>query len=139
MSWNDQKTAFLWMNGPLNLRLPSWKIKELSDLAINLKSDFPCDFSRKPRKFEEVARFKATEFRAILIYYGFVILKDIITDDCYKNCKALSIAITIPLSPHHVSLKQYAHDLLEYFVKSFEQIWPNAHGTKYSWLTLFGG
>jgi len=129
-----KKLLFLWMNGPLNLRLPSWKIKELSDLAINLKSDFPCDFSRKPRKFEEVARFKATEFRAILIYYGFVILKDIITDDCYKNFKALSIAMTILLSPHHVSLKQYAHDLLEYFVKSFEQIYgqmymaPNIHG-----------
>jgi len=129
-----KKLLFLWMNGPLNVRLPSWKIRELSDLAINLKSDFPCDFSRKPRKFEEVARFKATEFRAILIYYGFVILKDIITDDCYKNFKALSIAMTILLSPHHVSLRQYAHDLLEYFVKSFEQIYgqmymaPNIHG-----------
>ncbi|CAI6357694.1 unnamed protein product [Macrosiphum euphorbiae] len=107
-----KKLLFLWMNGPSNVRLPSWKIRELSDLAINLKSDFPCDFSRKPRKFEEVARFKATEFRSILIYYGFVILKDIITDDCYKHFKALSIAMTILLSPQHVSLKQYAHDLL---------------------------
>ncbi|XP_025408468.1 uncharacterized protein LOC112682162 [Sipha flava] len=129
-----KKLLFLWMNGPLNVRLPSWKIKELSDLAINLKSDFPCDFSRKPRKLEEVARFKATEFRAILIYYGFVILKDIIADDCYKNFKALSIAMTILLSPQYVSLKQYARDLLEYFVKSFEQIYgqmymaPNIHG-----------
>lgn len=129
-----KKLLFLWMNGPLNVRLPSWKIRELSDLAIHLKSDFPCDFSRKPRKFEDVARFKATEFRTILIYYGFIILKDIISDDCYKNFKALSIAMTILLSPHHVSLKQYARDLLEYFVKSFEQIYgqmymaPNIHG-----------
>jgi len=42
--------------------------------------------------------------------------------------------MTILLSPHHVSFKQYSSDLLEYFVKSFEQIYsqmymaPNIHG-----------
>lgn len=123
MSWSDQKTAFFIDEWSIECTLAFMENKRVVRFSYYLKSDFPCDFSRKPRKFEDIARFKATEFRTILIYYGFIILKDIISDVCYKNFKALSIAMTILLSPHHVSLKQYAHDLLEYFVKSFEQIY----------------
>lgn len=111
------------MKGPLNVRLPSRKISQLSEQTINFKSVFLCEFSRKPRTLLEVARWKATEFRSFLLYVGPIVLEDILSDHCYKNCMAFSVAMTILLSPGLGNFVQYARDLLEYFVKSFEQIY----------------
>ena len=46
---------------------------------------FPCDFNRKPRSFQEFDRFKASEFRHIVMYTGILISKDILEDEMYSN------------------------------------------------------
>ncbi|KAF0752222.1 Uncharacterized protein FWK35_00011549 [Aphis craccivora] len=117
-----KKLILLWMEGPLNVRLPSSKIKQISNLLLSFRSKFPCEFSRKPRALEEVLRWKATEFRSFLFYIGHLVLKSIVSKDCFKNFMALNIAMTILLSPNLGSLIQYADDLLNYFVLTFEQI-----------------
>lgn len=129
-----KKLLLLWIKEPLNVRLPSSKIKHLTNLSLSFKSKFPCEFSRKPRSLVEVARWKATEFRSFLLYTGPVILKNIVSDDCLKNFMALNIAMIILLSPNRRSFIQYADDLLNYFVETFEQIYgqylvsSNIHG-----------
>lgn len=128
------KLILLWMKGPLNVRLPSSKIKQTSSLLLSFRSKFPCEFSRKPRAIEEVLRWKATEFRSFLLYIGPLVLKSIVSKDCFKNFMALNIAMMILLSPNLGSLIQYADDLLNYFVLTFEQIYgqyllsSNIHG-----------
>jgi len=117
-----KKLILLWMEGPLNVRLPSSKIKQISNLLLSFRSKFPCEFSRKPRALEEVLRWKATEFRSFLFYIGPLVLKSIVSKDCFKNFMALNIAMTILLSPNLGSLIQYADDLLNYFVLTLEQI-----------------
>lgn len=129
-----KKLIMLWMKGPLNVRLPSWKINQLSELIVNLKPVFVCEFSRKPRTLIEVARWKATEFRSFLLYIGPIVLDKVLSNHCFKNFKALSVAMTILLTPGLSEFVQFARDLLEYFVKSFEQIYgrhlvsSNIHG-----------
>lgn len=129
-----KKLILLWMKGPLNVRLPSSKIKQISNLSLSFRSKFPCEFSRKPRAIEEVLRWKATEFRSFLLYIGPLVLKSIVSKDCFKNVMALNIAMTILLSPNLGLLIQYADDLLNYFVLTFEQIYgqylisSNIHG-----------
>jgi len=129
-----KKLILLWMKGPLNVRLPSSKIKQISNLLLSFRSKFPCEFSRKPRAIEEVLRWKATEFRSFLLYIGPLVLKSIVSKDCFKNFMALNIAMIILLSPNLGSLIQYADDLLNYFVLTFEQIYgqyllsSNIHG-----------
>lgn len=129
-----KKLILLWMKGPLCVRLPSWKIVELSNLILNLKSNFTCEFSRKPRRLEEVPRWKATEFRTFLVYVGPIILKGVVNDRCFKNFMSLNIAMIILLSPDFESLVDYAQELLNYFVKTFGQIYGeylmshNIHG-----------
>lgn len=129
-----KKLLLLWMKGPLNVHLPASKINHLSNLLLSLKSEFPCEFSRKPRALEEVTRWKATEFCTFLLYIGPIILKNIVSDNCLKNCMALNIAMIILFSPNHSSFVQYTDDLLHYFVSTFEQIYgqylvsSNIHG-----------
>lgn len=55
-----KKLLLLWMTGPLNVRLPSSKVNQLSTWSFNLSSKFPCEFLRKSRALEEMARWKAT-------------------------------------------------------------------------------
>lgn len=129
-----KKLITLWMKGALNVRMPSWKINQLSELILNLKPVFVCEFSRKPRALLEIARWKATEFRSFLLYIGPIVLEKVLSDHCFKNFKSLSIAMTILLTPGLGKYVQYARGLLEYFVKSFEQIYgrhlvsSNIHG-----------
>jgi len=129
-----KKLILLWMKGPLRVRLPFSKINQLSKLLVNLRLHFCCEFSRKPRKLEEVCRWKATEFRSFLLYLGPIVLNGLVNDSCFKNFMALNIAMIILLSPHHSSFVDYASEMLNYFVKTFEKIYGqhlmshNVHG-----------
>lgn len=129
-----KKLVLLWKKGPYNVRLPSWKIDNISKDALSLKSSIPCEFSRKPRSLDEFSRFKATELRMYLLYIFPIILKKNMSVDCFKHFMSLNIAMIILLSPDHSSYVSYARDLLNYFVNSFKDIYGghfishNIHG-----------
>jgi len=129
-----KKLIKLWMRGPLSVRLPSHKIHILSGSIKGLKSSFPCEFSRKPRGLDEIARWKATELRTFLLYVGPIVLKDMVSNNCFKHFMSLNVAMIILLSPNFSSYLQYARDLLKYFVEMFEKIYGshlishNIHG-----------
>jgi len=82
----------------------------------------------------EIHRWKATEFRFFLLYTGQIVLKKMISDECYTNFMALNISMTILLSPDHSCLLPYAIYFLDYFVMTFQKIYGkhllshNIHG-----------
>lgn len=130
-----RKLIHLWIDkGPLNIRLPSLATKKLSSSLLSLRSSIPCEFSRKPRGLCDLNRFKATEFRQILIYTGPIVFKNVLNNDCYKHFMALNIAMTILLSNNMDNYVEYAHNLLKYFVQNFEPLYGrhlmsfNVHG-----------
>jgi len=119
-----RKLIIFWQHkGPMTVRLPSWKIRKITNSLMTLKTNITNDFPRKPRAIEDVARWKATEFRQFLLYTGLVVLKNILSRDCYENFMALSIAMRILFSPNYKQYVECARKLLVYFVKSFEQIY----------------
>lgn len=120
-----RKLLNLWLTtmGPSSVRLPSWKVKTISDRLAQLKICITNDFSRKPRSLKYVRLFKATELRQLLLYTGPVVLKNIISDDCYNHFLTLSVAMRILLSSDLNKYIDYARKLLEYFVKNFQQIY----------------
>lgn len=119
-----KKLINLWMNnGPLSVRLSSRKVKQLSLNLEKMRSSITNDFARKPRRIEEYSRFKATEFRQLLLYTGPLVLKNILSDECYKHFMSLNIAMRILLSKDHSMYLNYAAELLNYFVKVFQQIY----------------
>jgi len=86
---------------------------------------------------DDVNRWKATEFRQLLLYTGIIVLKNVISDDCYQNCLALNISMRILLNDGHSKYVNYARELLDYFIKSFQQIYGtqfvshNIHGLQH--------
>lgn len=130
-----RKLMNLWIcKGPVNVRLPSWKIKKLSSALLQIKKFITNDFPRKPRGVEEVARWKATEFQQFLLYTGPIVLENILSKDCYRHFLTLSISMRILLSSDHSKYVNYSNQLLHYFVNNFQKLYGchlvshNIHG-----------
>jgi len=89
----------------------------MSERLTALRRFVPKLFAPRPRSLVEVDRWKATEFRLFLVYFGKIVLKGILKDDLYENFLTLSVAISILVSPSLVKThSSYAHDLLVHFV-----------------------
>lgn len=87
---------------------------------------FPSDFARKPRSFDELERFKGSEFRTLLFYTGFIIFQDILPSKMYNNFCILIFIVKILCDPLLVDDENnlaYAQALSISFVKQFKTIY----------------
>lgn len=100
-------------------KLNSLAIKKISVRLITFKNSIPCDFARKCRSLDDLARWKATEFRLFLLYVGVVAIHSIVTKKIYQHFLSLNIAMTIFLSPNFSNLANVAKILMVQFVKDF--------------------
>ncbi|CAI6370581.1 unnamed protein product [Macrosiphum euphorbiae] len=129
-----RKLINLWIKGPIKVRYPSWKINEMSISMNRLKINIPCEIARKTRGFDQVNRWKATEFRTFLLYVGAIVTKPVISDAHWKHFLNLSISMIILLSPDFSEYLNYARKLLESFVENFQILYGsylishNIHG-----------
>lgn len=123
-----KKLILLWLHtGPVHTRIPGRLINILSSSLLNIKLHIPIDFPRKTREIQEFGRYKASELRFFVVYIGPIVLKHILIEDCYTNFMALHVAMLILLSPDYDSYLNYANELLQYFVKTFETIYGRQH------------
>lgn len=134
-----KKLILLWLgmikNAPLSVRIQNINVTKISNHLLSIKPFVTSDFTRKPRGLNEVLRFKATEFKFILLYAGPIILKGVLTDECYSHFVCLHVAFIILLSPHSsTKLVDFAEKLLIHFVEIFEEI----YGAQFSSLNIHG-
>nr|CAI5833468.1 unnamed protein product [Callosobruchus analis] len=120
-----KKLLTSWVGGDLKVRLNSRKVILISDHLKNLKSYIPDEFNRKPRGLDELARWKATEFRLFLLYLGPVVLRDKIDRSVYEHFLLLHCAISILSSFKHISTIgcEFAKRLLHTFVGHCKKIY----------------
>ena len=106
-----------WMRGPIQTRLPSRSIAQISGNLVALRKFISSEFCRKPRELADFDRFKATEFRQLLLYTGPIVFKNIVSDDVYKHFMLLCVGMTCLLSNHfYLDYCDYARNLLVLFV-----------------------
>lgn len=77
------------------LRLCAVDITSLSTALILLKTYIPLEFARNPRSINELDRWKATEFRMFLLYFGPIIVQKYLHIDYLKHFVLLHTAIRI--------------------------------------------
>lgn len=119
-----RKLVLLWMRGKLPIRLSSHQINQVSCTLVRISKLVPNEFARKPRSLREVDRWKATEFRQLLLYTGPFVLKSSIRKKYYTHYLALACAIRILVSPQlAVTEANDAQKLLEYFVEHYETLY----------------
>ena len=117
-----RKLLNMWSKGKLATRLPSQTVNSISSKLLVLHSHTPVEFNRKPRGLNELDRWKATELRSFMLYWGPVVLKDCLPSEFYDNFMLFSVAMYFSpeLSGQMVEL---AHRSMISFVKHFGQLY----------------
>lgn len=118
-----RKLLNMWLKGKdLTTRLPSQTVQTISGKLLMLRSYMPCEF--KPRGLSEMDRWKATELRSFMLYWGPVVLKDCLPSEIYDNFMLFSVSMYLLLSPG-ISEERlaFAHKLMVSFVEHFRQLY----------------
>lgn len=110
----------IWFSGDLPLRLSVRQRDIINEFLLLCRNDVPVEFARKPRVItnSKKLRWKATECRSFLLYFGPVILKEVLSEDKYIHFLSLHIATRILMSERSTDpqLLIYAEKLFIYFV-----------------------
>lgn len=121
-----KKLLILWLRGSTRIkcRLSSTQIKNLTSDMLVLKKFVCSEFVRVPSSFDELDRWKATEFRVFLLYLGPVLLYKYFPYNYLKHFIAFHCAIRILCNPQdYLKANQYAKELLFYFVQYYEVLY----------------
>nr|CAH0102545.1 unnamed protein product [Daphnia galeata] len=95
-------------------------MKKISDILVKIEKLISVEFERKTRTLDELSRFKATEFRLLLLYILPIILKNRLPDEVYQHFLLLHVAIRIFSCKESVKDEanvDYANSLLVLFIK----------------------
>lgn len=129
-----KKLLYLWAGlsrtGNRRLKLSTSSEIKISDTIKLLKPYITSDFNRKPRGFNELAHWKATEYRTFLIYIGPLVLKNNINLAVYENFLLLHTAISILLSKNHIS--NVGTDLTRVLLNTFIEHSKKIYGIEFS-------
>lgn len=99
-----------------------------------VKNCVPIEFQRKPRSLNYVKKWKATEYRQLLLYSGPFILKNKLNNEVYENFITLHVAVSILCSKRYCYQQKWlncAKNLIECFVKQFGIIYGK-HNISYN-------
>ena len=130
-----KRLLLYWTEGPRQTRLSADLQLRISRGLVNLASNFPSDFARKPRSLAELKFWKATEFRSFLLNTGFIVLRGIIPSRLYNHFLLFVVGMRILCDPINFSSNIDAADtLLHKFVEKCDELYgaqmlvSNVHG-----------
>lgn len=108
-----------WIHGKPPHKLRARDVNKISENLLKIKRYIPCEFSRKTRSIVECKRYKATEFRFLLLYAGPIVFKDILSPKVYNHFITFSLASSLMISQYYSRLENYilyANDLIKHFI-----------------------
>lgn len=120
-----RKLINLWLSGPLKCRISTTNSKQISEYLIKISSNFPDEFARRPRSLIHVNRFKATEFRQLLLYTGPCAFRSVLPDKYFRHYLLLHTAMYILLSKsaNNSEWNSFAKSLLLKFVTQMSELY----------------
>lgn len=106
-----------YVDGKAPYKLSQNLINIMNKKILEIKPYQPSDFARKCRSLKEIKRWKATEYKFFLLYYGLIILHEVLQKQQFKHFLFLHCAISI-LSNEQLISKYIdtAEKLLKQFV-----------------------
>lgn len=111
-----------WTKGKKPVRL--LKPEEVSEELNSLKPFMLSEFTRLPRSLEEVEYWKATEFRAFVLYTGPVVLRGRLKKSLYNHFMFLHCATRLLICPETCHTHNFlAKTLLNKFVHDFSYLY----------------
>lgn len=122
-----RKLFNVWLKGPLPTRIGSQSKEKISTKLVELAEYMPTEFSRKPRSLKHLDRYKATEYRAFLLYTGPVCLMNNVDINLYKNFLLLNVSITLLSQQYNEENVEISRKYLTAFIKHFKLLFGVRH------------
>ncbi|CAN7943221.1 unnamed protein product [Ixodes pacificus] len=114
------KLLRLWLKGDSRCRLGTAARDAISLANLEIERYVCSDFGRKPRSLLDLDRWKAVEFRLLVLYTGPIVLYSRVPDPFFFNFMTLHAAITILCSPKLcLEYVDYSEQLLVHFVETY--------------------
>lgn len=110
-----------WIDGKLtrDLKLSNNDRVRLDNALPKCNITKPSEIHRSVRSIEWLKRWKATEFRTILLYVGITVFKNIVHNDAYDHFLYLFCAVTICSADVYRKYIPLAKELFEKFVEMY--------------------
>ena len=131
-----------WKEGSRTCKLSPMQLSLISEKLRTFNGKMPSEFARQPRGLEDLKRWKATEFRQLILYTGCFVLKDVVSSEVRKHFICFSLAMRIFLD-ENVAIRNeflnYAKELLQYFVSKCDHLYGrtftvyNVHNLIHIW------
>ena len=96
---------------------------EISKRIEKINETVPNDFQRKLRSLTFILRYKASELRSFLLYYGPIVLKNILRSDLYQNFMKLHVAIKICVNQKFYKMNTLTEKLIDEFILEMAEIY----------------
>lgn len=105
-----------YIEGKTTHKLSHKQIDFMNSKISTIKKYQPAEFVRKCRTFHEIKRWKATEYRSFLLYYGTVLMNSVLKREQFEHFLLLHSAIFILSNEHFI--KKYI-DVAESSLRKF--------------------
>ena len=117
-----------WTHGPSVTGFRKRDIPQISESLLSIRALIPSEFSCKTRSLKDLAYWKATKLRLLLLYVGPLVLEGFLSEERLDHFILLHVAISILLVDPHLcnSLAGYAKELLHKFLKVFRTLYPSS-------------
>lgn len=124
-----KKNLLIWINGGTSYKNKFSKnvIQELDKIIYQANKQMPSDIHRSLRGLSYIHYWKATEFRAFLLYIGVVTLKKYLPTEVYDNFLLLFCAVRICSSEKYANIQSLSKELFRDYVKNFSLIHGSNH------------
>lgn len=106
----------------LPCRLSSTQKQQINNDILCLRAFTPCEFQRKPRSLSDLQYFKASEFRAFLLYFGPIVFRKYLDGKYYSHFLKLHFAVTVFSSNEFKSFYNHAFQCLRLFVYEMKEL-----------------
>lgn len=124
-----KKILLSFINKKTILPLAPSSVPFISEDLMSVSSHVPREFARKPRPLFEIGRWKATEFRQMLLYTGIVVLKEHVQVEIYDHFILLHCSYRILLSSPTKTEIENAHEMIKSFVEYFPVLYGRSSVT----------
>ena len=131
-----RKLLKAWVKRATSMHLISQEnVAEISRRLLAIRNSVPGEFVRQPRSLIDLPRWKASEYRQFLLYWGPVILKDVLPAPLYNHFLCLHLAMKILVTERLCyRYNDYSKLLLRHFVSESRKLYGpefvvyNVHG-----------
>ena len=114
-----------WVN-KIPFKLSVTEKHVVNDKIEDFRKFVPNDFNRLPRKLDEADKFKATEFRTLLLYSGVIVFKGVLKTKYMNNFLILMTIVRILCNKnliHDEEILQYVENLCKTFIRQYQKLY----------------